>query len=137
MGMSWRRGSGARFVGIPEMILEGIKEKLDVAMDEVIAQAVYDMKRFTETRPSAKSGKQGRIETSDMLNAIDGEVFWDSIDRLVGKFGFTDRQEMYFMWQTTTGFRHYKSGEFIEPTFALRDAAVAAIQNLIGRMGSL
>jgi hypothetical protein len=137
MGMSWRRGSGARFEGIPEIILEAYKKKLDDAMDEVIAQAVYDMRAFTATRPSAKSGKGGRIDTSDMLNAIDGEVLWDSVDRLVGRFGFTDRQELYFMWQTTTGFRHYKSGEFIEPTFALRDAAVAAVQNLLGRMGSV
>lgn len=135
--MTWRRGSGARFMGLPDQILEHYKKALDGAMDEVIAQAIYDMRRFTETRPSAKSGKQGRVDTSAMLESIGGEVFWEGVDRLVGRFGFTDRQELYFMWQTTTGFHHYLSGEFIAPTFALRDAAVAAVQNLIAKMGEV
>lgn len=124
-------------MGFPERILEHYKQEFDQAMGEVIAQAVYDMRRFTETRPSAKSGKQGRVDTAEMLASIAGETFWDGVDRIVGRFGFLDRQELYFSLQTNTGFTHYLSGEFIAPTLAMRDAYVAAIENLLGRMASV
>lgn len=135
--MTWRVGSASGLLGEPEKIVGKYKKNADKAMTEVIALAVYDMKRFTETRPSAKSGKQGRVDTADMLNAIDGEAFWEGVDKIVGRFGFLNRQELYFALQTSTGFTHYLSGEFIEPTFAMRDAAVSAVQRLIKEMGNI
>lgn len=103
-------------------------------MTEVIKQAVEDMRRFTESRPSAKSGKQGRVETGQMLDAIAGRVQQEG-DRIVGEFGFLDRQDLYFALQTSLGFRH-QSGAFIEPTFAQRDAQRIAIEQLLRKLNS-
>jgi hypothetical protein len=134
MGMRWRYGSAASLEAFPGKILAKFEAECYAAMGEVIAQAVYDMRRFTETRPSAKSGKQGRVDTGAMLESIAGETFWSGVDNIVGRFGFLDRQELYFWLQTTNGFRHGAS--FIEPTLAGRDAFSLAIDRLIARMAS-
>ena len=108
--------------------------EIEVAFGVIIAEAVDNMKHFIETRPSLKSGKPGRVESGDMLKDVAGEVFYDGVGGMVGKFGFLNVQELYYALQTSTGFTHYKSGEFIEPTFAMRDAQVIAILQLIESM---
>jgi hypothetical protein len=133
MGMTWRYGSAAGLEAFPGKILAKFEAECYAAMGEVIAQAVYDMRRFTETRPSANSGKQGRVDTGAMLESIAGETFWSGVDNIVGRFGFLNREELYFWLQTTSGFRHGAS--FIEPTLAGRDAFVIAIDNLLKKMG--
>jgi hypothetical protein len=137
MGVTWVRGSAAGLKALPEKIVAEFRKKVEAAMVEVINQAVEDMRRYTESRPSAKSGKAGRIETGAMLESIAGKTFMEGADKVVGQFGFINRQELYFMLQTSTGFEHYGSGDFIEPTFAMRDAAVTAVQNLIQRLGDI
>lgn len=137
MGVTWRRGSAQQLHDFPEKLVDRFEEGVFAAVQEVIRQAVEDMRRFTESRPSAKSGKAGRVESGEMLAAIGGDIFRYGMDRIVGQFGFTNQTELYYYLQTVSGFQHVWSGDFIEPTFAMRDAYVAAIQNLLSRMGNI
>lgn len=131
MGWVFANGTQQSFTTFPNAYLKALQGKLQLRMERVVKQAVEDMRRFTETRPSAKSGRAGRVDTGEMLESIAGRTFNDGVDKIVGEFGFLSRKDLYFMLQTSTGFRHYISSEFIEPTFAMRDAAVIAIQNLL------
>ena len=60
-------------------------------MAYTMKQAVEDMRRFTATRPSTKSGKAGRVDTAAMLEAIAEKSFLESADSIIGEFGFVLR----------------------------------------------
>ncbi len=137
MPSSWTvTGSNGDLMGLGERIKKRYHDKGVEAMASVVVNAVDDMKRFTSTRPSAKSGKAGRVDTAAMLEAIASKSFLEGADAIIGEFGFLDRRELYFKLQTATGFEHYLSGDFIEPTFAMRDAATLAIQRLMLRLAA-
>ena len=76
---------------------------------------------LTRTRPSKKSGKRGRVETGDMAGDISFSVK-EGETVTVAEFGWLGTVNPYYIFQTDSGFIHNMSGEFIEPTFALRDA---------------
>ena len=105
-------------------------QRVFYAFQDVIKEAEDNAKKFTLQRPSLKSGKSGRVETEDMVNSIISKTYTEGMDRIIGEFGFIDEQQLYFKLQTVTGFRHWISGDFIEPTFALRDAEVYAISRV-------
>jgi len=137
MPSSWTvTGSAGDLNGLGERLKRRYHEKGVEAMAYVMTKAVEDMKRFTASRPSAKSGKAGRVDTAAMLEAIASKSFLEGADQIIGEFGFVDRQELYFKLQTSTGFQHYRSGDFIEPTFAMRDAAALAVQGLLLRLAT-
>lgn len=79
-------------------------------------------KKFTATRPGRTTGKAGRIESGDMIDAIKAEPVSFSSDLVQARYGFTAEFEDYFAMQTVTGFDHVRADRFIEPTFALRDS---------------
>lgn len=103
--------------------------KVGLAWEKVLEEAVENAKRFTAQRPSAKSGKAGRVDTEAMINAITS-VYRFEVDKIVGEFGFMNQAQLYYVLQTQTGFTHWLSGEFIEPTFAIRDATIIAENRL-------
>jgi hypothetical protein len=108
-----------------------LRAKLVADMQEVIHFALEEMKRLTADSMSGASKKQ---ITGDMLAAMGSEVFMRGADVIVGRWGFTGRTELYYKLQTITGFHHYPDGAFIEPSFALRDSAVQAIELLIKKL---
>lgn len=135
MPLKWTMGSPIEFDNVWKLLRDTYQQRLENAMEKVIRQAVEDAKKFTAERPSKKSGKAGRIESSKMLEAIMGRSYREGVANIVGEFGFLNGPaELYMMLQTSTGFTHYRSGEFIEPTFALRDAARIALVNLFEEM---
>ena len=91
-------------------------------VEDVIQAGERDTRYFTLTRPSAKSGKAGRVETERMADAIISRMESTGPAVIRGAYGFLDDQEEYFKYQTVTGFTHNRSGEYIAPTFALQDA---------------
>lgn len=100
-----------------------IKRRIDAcyfAVIDLMEEGAAYARHLTETRPSARSGKQGRVDTGRMEDEIVDETIRRG-NEIVGRFGFLNFAEFYFVLQTETGFRHFGSGEFIEPTFALRD----------------
>lgn len=115
----------------PEAWLVERNQKAFALMTTVIAEAVNNAKQFTNERGTGYNGHAGRVDTGAMIDAIGGQVFQDGVNLIVGRFGFTTQRELYFALQTVTGFKHYLSGEFIEPTYAFRDALVLAVVQLV------
>ena len=77
---------------------------------------------YTASRPGATTGKAGRVQGGDMIGALRARHI-SADDRLIrSHYGFVDEYELYFRAQTVTGFIHNRSGDKIEPTFALRDS---------------
>ena len=116
---------GSRFED-PDAFMAILRAKLYLAMEDTIKAAVVDMKRFTMNKKS--------VRTQDLINSIDGEAFYAGMDIIVGRFGFLNRQELYFALQTDTGFIHVPDGAFIEPSFAMRDAYLIAIETLLAKL---
>lgn len=119
---------GSRFEN-PDEFMAQLRAKLYAAMAETIEAAVKDMKRFSLNNKSTRTG--------DLINSIDGESFFAGMDIIVGRFGFLNRQDLYFALQTDTGFIHVPDGAFIAPSFAMRDAYLIAIETLLGKLKNI
>lgn len=127
--VQWVKGSPAALVKLPETVAGQLYEELAHSMEVIIQAAVLNAKEFTASRGRPTSSGGGRVDTAKMIEAIKGDVDL-STRQIMGKFGFIDEQIDYFLYQTSTGFTHWLSGQFIEPTFALRDAELIAVQDL-------
>jgi len=121
----------------PQQMFKFIQRQIDetVASAERITEAAVKTgeqltKHLTETRPTKKSGKAGRVDSGDMVGDISSEILESNDRRIVGEFGWLGTEKDYYVYQTATGFRHYLTGDFIEPTYALRDAT-AHVEELI------
>lgn len=77
---------------------------------------------YTATRPGVTTGKAGREESGDMIDALRWRTVSFSADLIQTEYGFVDEFEMYMVFQTVTGFQHNRGGQYIAPTFALRDS---------------
>lgn len=77
---------------------------------------------YTASRPGATTGKAGRVDSGNMIDAIRSRPVSFSADLIVSQYGFVDEFEAYFRYQTVSGFSHNRSGDMIQPTFALRDS---------------
>lgn len=115
----WVKGSPAQFIGMGDRIQKQLYRSLAEAMFTIAVQAADYAKSQTD-----------RIDTRAMLEAIGHEVEYRA-NSIVAAFGFTGDVQAYYVFQTVTGFTHYLSGNFIEPTFALRDARVRAEPEVI------
>ena len=94
-------------------------------------------REFTNTRGTRTSKGPGRVDTGEMVNAITSGVDSEGPDHIRTYFGWNDAQD-YFAYQTSTGFVHWMTGEYIEPTYALRDATAeveATVDEWIARGG--
>ena len=129
------------FMKFPEEIMRSIRRQTEVGMQKVIDQCVNDVKKFISSRPRPTSKFGGRINSSDMLNSIAGRVYWKD-DVIMGEVYHSDGGQDYYILQIggeigggkegyEGGFTHVPDGAWIESSFAARDAALIAIQNLI------
>lgn len=125
--MPWvyTQGSEAQLQSIGDRVLELLRKRGVQAMERVMVQALEDARRLTD-----------RVDTGDMLESLMQRTLMEGADRIIGEFGFLGRKDLYFALQTSTGFKHYISGEFIAPTLALQGAAQIAIQNLLKELGA-
>lgn len=127
--MTWVKGSPEALIRIPERVTEQLASELAEALEAIVRNAALNAREFTAERGRPTSRYGGRVDTAAMLEAIKSDVEVNA-RKIIGKFGFIDKQEDYFLFQTVTGFTHWASSAFIEPTFALRDAELIAIQDL-------
>lgn len=130
MPATWTKGSPQEFINMGDRIYTQLYNELSNAMGVIVMAAVQNSKEYTAERGRPSSFGSGRIETSEMIGAIKGDVELKAKE-IIGKFGFLDQQANYFLYQTVTGFSHYLSGDFIEPTFALRDAEILAESDVV------
>lgn len=104
-----------------DAIREGAKEGEDLT------------KLHIETRGTAKSGKQGRIETGRMRDAVTSRVEKDTDTEIEASFGWLDDRANYFGLQER-GFTH-TSGVDVEGMFALSDAADQVVRDIERKLG--
>lgn len=104
-----------------EAIREGAKEGEDLT------------KLHIENRGTAKSGKQGRIETGRMRDAVSSRVDKDTDTEIEASFGWLDDRATYFGLQER-GFTHV-SGVNVEGMFALSDAADQVSREIERKLG--
>jgi hypothetical protein len=71
---------------------------------------------FIATRGTEKSGKQGRVDTGAMLDAVDSDVKLQSKDEAIGRFGWLKKKPTYAQYQE-------EGTKYIAPMYALSDAA--------------
>ena len=79
-------------------------------------------KQFIETRGTAKSGKQGRIETGAMLDSVSSAVVRETKDEIQTRFGYNDAP--YY-----TVFQELGTSQ-VEPMYALTDASEEVFEDL-------
>lgn len=88
-------------------------------------QGARKAQALTRSRPGKKTRKPGRVEFGDMADAIRFRRVSSTLSQIRAQYGFVDAYDDYMVYQTVTGFTHYLSGEYIAPTFALRDSIPA------------
>lgn len=71
---------------------------------------------FIATRGTEKSGKQGRVDTGAMLDAVDSDTTLKSKDEAIGRFGWLKEKPSYAQYQED-------GTRYIAPMYALSDAA--------------
>lgn len=101
-------------------------DRIENGSYKIIAQAMQDganiMRQMISTRPSAKSGKPGRIDTGHMLSSVSHFTNpGTKAGNVSGRFGWIDGGEDYFLYQEA-GFTHNRSGEWIEGMYAMQDS---------------
>lgn len=99
----------------PAAFAQWIESKISNADGAVEAAA----QRTVDYGLAAMQQATDRIDTGLMLGSTSRDV-QSRGDNIVGRFGFLDRKEDYFAYQTVTGFTTL-DGRYIAPTFALRD----------------
>ncbi len=125
MPLIWTKGSPERFLSLGNTIEDQLYKSLASAMVMIAAQGAITARAYTAERGRPTSRGAGRVDSGDMANAIRHEVEFQA-NQIIARFGFVGEQAQYFLYQTVTGFEHWLSADFIEPTFALRDAKIKA-----------
>lgn len=84
---------------------------------KISAQAIRQM---IDSRPSAKSGKPGRATGTSMSADITHKVSKPGKNRFFLRVGWLNNRLHWYPLQDD-GFRHWRSGDWIEGTHALKD----------------
>lgn len=98
------------------------------AVERSAKDGVESMQVTIATSGTAKSGRAGRIDTGEMIDSVDDEKMYETANTLGVRFGYLNGP--YWSRYQDGGFRHYLSGEQIEGTYALSDAAVTVAVEL-------
>ena len=91
-------------------------------MDDVGKVAEEQARAFTNSRPSAKSGKPGRATGTDMADDITHTMTSPGANRFQLRVGWLRDAENWYKLQDQ-GFWHWRGGGWIEGTHALRDVS--------------
>lgn len=129
-GIQIIRGGHETFINSPSRMVGKFRPRLYARLDQVMQEAVEEARRITETSGTAKSGKAGRVDSRDMLDALGYKIFQTASESIEAEFGFPGKKAFYFYLQTQTGFNHI-GGDFIEPTLAIEKAAQEAFYKLL------
>lgn len=94
-------------------------------MYALLAAAMVGIMNDARWEMQAATAAADRIDSGDMYNAMSSRVEYTA-KKIIGEAGFIDGAQAYYIYQTVTGFRHYLTGERIEPTEALIIAGTKA-----------
>lgn len=102
-----------------------IEDGAEAVLEQAMEDGAESMRHHIRTRGTAKSGKQGRIETGAMLEDVKSRVYpGTKKGNVVGRFGWIDNREDYYGYQEG-GFEHVNGGS-VEGMYAMVDAAELA-----------
>jgi len=111
-----KRISAQQLVSVVLEDIEDVEKKVDQVIQTSSRHGRDLVREFISTRPSAKSGKRGRIETGAMLRGAS----YKKLGKGSARFGMKGGPE----WSSyqENGFKHNFSGEWVEGMFAVADA---------------
>lgn len=98
------------------------------ALDESMKEGEEITQTFIATRGTPGTGKQGRVDTGKMLDSVGSEAKLLNSDEAEGRFGWLNEQPFYAEFQEA-------GTQYIEPMYALSDAAEITIQELERKLG--
>lgn len=113
--------------------IQAVTEAAKEAIQETVKDGKEAMELTIATSGTAKSGRQGRIDTGQMLESVGSEVVSETEYTMKARFGYIDGPPPWTLYQDA-GFVHWVSGELIEGTNALADAAFTAAIDLEGKL---
>jgi hypothetical protein len=132
-GVYWLQGDASRLANWGEEIRKQIFDEVGKLMDEVMTEAAAKMRDFISSRGLPNSAGAGRIDSGNMLNAVDSQVTIDG-QVIDGTFGWLEGGEVYFLAQEEGAVLW--NGGVIMPMLALYDAGQWAIQEFISKLGA-
>lgn len=125
MGISWKTGSYAGFIDAVPRMFNSFMDEAEEILADVLQVGANLMEEFIRTR--GLSGKSGRIDTGRMLESVGWSMTSASGVLLSGEFGWTEDQELYFLFQEEGTSR-------ISPMLALFDAGAAVREELLASL---
>ena len=132
-GVYWLQGDASRLANWGEEIRKQIFDEVGKLMDEVMTEAAAKMRDFISSRGLPNSAGAGRIQSGNMLNAVDSQVTIGG-QVIEGTFGWLEGGEVYFLAQEEGAVLW--NGGVIMPMLALYDAGQWAIQQFISKLGA-
>ena len=113
-------GDGAAMLAWFDRKVNALRQNLQEAGKDLSDDISDTTKEFIASRPSAKSGKAGRIDTGKMYDSVSAEQVSGSRDEWTFRAGYHNGPK-WTPYQEA-GFDHNWSGEHIAGTYALHDA---------------
>ena len=111
-----------------------LREVAKETVREVADDSAFTMQSIIATRPSAQSGKTGRVETGKMMDSVQSRKVHETKDALDVRFGYLRGRQLYYALQDQ-GFTHVPDGAWIQGTYALDDSYEWAGSELRKRLG--
>ena len=108
--------------------MDEIADIIEETADDAAVMGESLTKNYIETRGTAKSGKQGRIETGEMLKKVSGKVSDVTPISATAEFGWLEGSPEYARYQEE-GFAH-RNGVDVEGMYALTDAGHEVIEDV-------
>lgn len=137
--MPWTRGSASGLTNYLITAETKYRDEALVAMEQAVVLGEEQMKANIkaavtatgEARAGTGQGEPGRIETSDMYDAVSHDVKV-TLNRISGKFGWIDGFEDYFLYQ-----EHGTENGHVPAMDALLAAFLTASEELYGSMAEI
>lgn len=98
------------------------------ALDESMKEGEEITQTFIATRGTSGTGKQGRVDTGKMLDSVGSDAKLLNSEEAEGRFGWLNEQPFYAEFQEA-------GTQYIQPMYALSDAAEITIQELERKLG--
>jgi hypothetical protein len=127
MGLTWTSGSESQFMNIGTDFIKKRKAKIEQAFQDVTKEAADKMRQIIQAGGINKTQKGGpRVDTGLMLESVNF-TFESGGEVVTGKFGWTETQEIYFLYQ--------EGGTLnVSAMLALTDTSQWAANEIIARM---
>jgi len=127
MGITWKTGSLNGLIDAVPRMFNSFMDEAEKILEDVLRIGSDLMEGYIQTR--GLSGKAGRIDTGKMLESVGWNMTSSTGVVLSGEFGWTESQELYFLFQEEGTSR-------IAPMLALFDAGASVREELVSAIAA-